>query len=248
MKLLFKKNVIKYTCACCGYKTLPSTCMGDTCCVCLWEEGYDDLDNLFCISTSNDISLFEAQENYKKFGCCEEKFILHSRMPNANESKDTRWFSIQDTIESNFDIEHTLSEMILLSEHLNQPHAKASFRNFKRLREIDILNSHNNTKRNHHEISSDTASMRDQLFFKSLATNLAKKDFNLLLNFFIDLYKNDISYYLSWAIILIVLVQFHQSSMNNRVVDIFLDLENSNYYGLESLKMALKQYWHNHEI
>jgi Cysteine-rich CPCC len=58
-------------CLCCGYKTLDGIGW-EVCNVCYWEDdGVSELDK---ISSANHMSLFEAKENFKKFGVMSEDF------------------------------------------------------------------------------------------------------------------------------------------------------------------------------
>ena len=85
---------MKYTCPCCGYKTLNEepTNTYDICEICFWEDDgfqfrYPDYE-----SGANYISLREAQQNYIKFGAKgEEDCIEFVRMPNKNDIKDPNW-------------------------------------------------------------------------------------------------------------------------------------------------------------
>ncbi|OLS33795.1 CPCC family cysteine-rich protein [Bacillus sp. MRMR6] len=83
---------MKYTCPCCGYKTLDEEPPGtyEICSICFWEDDgvqYDDPDYRGGANTS---SLREAQKNYILFGACEEG-ILSVRKPNENDVKDPNW-------------------------------------------------------------------------------------------------------------------------------------------------------------
>ncbi|MFT5619146.1 MAG: hypothetical protein ACI85I_002388 [Arenicella sp.] len=60
-------------CPCCGYRTLDEKCDWDICKVCFWED--DCTTKLDKISGPNHITLREGQENFLKFGACDEKSL-----------------------------------------------------------------------------------------------------------------------------------------------------------------------------
>ncbi|HLG61050.1 MAG TPA: CPCC family cysteine-rich protein [Ktedonosporobacter sp.] len=78
---------VKYSCPCCGYKTLDERGGYDICPVCFWEDdGQDDAD----ATTNrpfgpNHISLAQARENYKRIGACDERILQHVRPPLPEE-------------------------------------------------------------------------------------------------------------------------------------------------------------------
>jgi hypothetical protein len=61
----------KYACDCCEYLTIEEPGMYEICPICGWE----DQDQLFsdpedAETSPNHMTLAEAQENYRHFGCC----------------------------------------------------------------------------------------------------------------------------------------------------------------------------------
>ena len=83
---------MKYTCPCCGYKTLDEEPpdMYDICEICFWEDdGYQykhpDEDG------ANYISFREAQQNFEKIGAKGERSLLHVRKPKKSDIKDLNW-------------------------------------------------------------------------------------------------------------------------------------------------------------
>ncbi|WP_456363939.1 CPCC family cysteine-rich protein [Priestia aryabhattai] len=83
----------KYTCPCCGYKTLeeepPDTF--DICEICFWEDDgvqYKDPDYE---RGANVISLREAQQNFVKYGACDEESVKFTRRPNKFDIRDLEW-------------------------------------------------------------------------------------------------------------------------------------------------------------
>ena len=84
---------MKYTCPCCGYKTLDEEPPGtfEICSICFWEDDgvqYDDPDYE---GGANLPSLRKAQKNYVLFGACEESCIGAIRKPNENDVRDLDW-------------------------------------------------------------------------------------------------------------------------------------------------------------
>jgi hypothetical protein len=149
--LFFPAKLIKYTCSCCGYKTLPSNSIGERCPICFWEERYDDSDNLFGVSDTNHMTLYQGQENYKKFDCYNQYFISRCRKPNHNETKDFNWLSIQEKIEKDTDLSSSLKKIEDLGEQLKQVNVDLVFTNFKSLPEIDITNNYEDMELDYYE-------------------------------------------------------------------------------------------------
>ena len=78
---------IKYTCPCCGYKTLDEKPPGtyDICPICFWEDDpvqYNDPDYE---GGANHISLRIAQQNFIDFGACEKRCLEYVRKPNDKD-------------------------------------------------------------------------------------------------------------------------------------------------------------------
>lgn len=84
---------MKYTCPCCGYKTLEEESPGsyEICSICKWENDNLQFDNPHRKGGANGVSLYEAQRNYLLFGACEERYIKFVRKTNENDVKDFDW-------------------------------------------------------------------------------------------------------------------------------------------------------------
>jgi hypothetical protein len=80
----------KYTCPCCGYKTLGEPPPGtfEICPVCFWED--DSVDSDFARG-ANALSLRQAQANFQQLGACEDRFKSKVREPTVDELKDASW-------------------------------------------------------------------------------------------------------------------------------------------------------------
>ncbi|MBM7705776.1 hypothetical protein JOD03_000677 [Chryseomicrobium aureum] len=78
-----------HTCPCCGYKTLEEPPGNfEICPICYWEDDTLQREDPFYTGGANEESLYEAQQNFLKFGASCEKYIASVRKPNFNDSKD----------------------------------------------------------------------------------------------------------------------------------------------------------------
>jgi Cysteine-rich CPCC len=72
----------KYTCPCCGYKTIDrEETFYDLCPVCFWETDPYQLAHPHYAGGANRPSLAEAQQNFILFGACEKDDVTKTRMP-----------------------------------------------------------------------------------------------------------------------------------------------------------------------
>ena len=80
----------KYTCPCCGYKTLENQPPGtyEICSICFWEDDALQFSEVFYQGGANHVSLVQAQKNFVKFGACEKEMLKHVRKPNKFDEKD----------------------------------------------------------------------------------------------------------------------------------------------------------------
>lgn len=79
-------NHIRFSCLCCGYKTLDEEPPGtyEICEVCFWED--DDYQYTYQNETgANRVTIREAKRNFLAFGACEKESIPHTRKPKPNE-------------------------------------------------------------------------------------------------------------------------------------------------------------------
>lgn len=81
----------KYTCPCCGYRTLEEAHGYDICSICFWEDDYSQFENVDLAGVANKVSLRQAQQNYIKFGSCEVGCLSLVRKPNDQDIKDENW-------------------------------------------------------------------------------------------------------------------------------------------------------------
>jgi hypothetical protein len=84
---------LKFTCPCCGYKTLDDKPPGsfNICSVCHWEDDDFQFQHPDIAEGANHVSLREAQENYRKFGACHKRYVRYARPPRSDEIKDPSW-------------------------------------------------------------------------------------------------------------------------------------------------------------
>jgi hypothetical protein len=82
----------KYTCPCCGYKTIyREDTFYDLCPVCFWETDPYQLANPTYKGGANRSSLAEAQQNFIVLGACEKDAFPFVRLSLADEKKDEHW-------------------------------------------------------------------------------------------------------------------------------------------------------------
>jgi len=82
---------MKYTCPCCGYKTLEKPDCFDICPICFWEDDNIQRENPDYEGGANTISLRQAQKNYQEFGAMERRFLTYVRRPSGEDEKDSEW-------------------------------------------------------------------------------------------------------------------------------------------------------------
>jgi hypothetical protein len=83
----------KFTCPCCGFKTLDEQPPGtfDICPICFWEDDRVQFDDPDFSGGANVPSLRQAQANFQRLGACEERFVKSVRQPTAEDERDAAW-------------------------------------------------------------------------------------------------------------------------------------------------------------
>ncbi len=83
----------KYTCPCCGYKTLSEEPPGtyEICHICFWEDDNVQFNAPSFEGGANNVSLKQGQLNFIEFGACEKEMLSHVRNPTVNDVKDSNW-------------------------------------------------------------------------------------------------------------------------------------------------------------
>ncbi|MBY0146828.1 CPCC family cysteine-rich protein [Neobacillus niacini] len=84
---------MKYTCPCCGYKTLDEEPPGtyDICEICFWEDDTVQFDDPDYEGGANGPSLRQAQKNFIEFGAKEFRKTKYTRKPSITDQKDPNW-------------------------------------------------------------------------------------------------------------------------------------------------------------
>ena len=87
---------MRYTCPCCGYKTLSEEPPGtfDICEVCGWEDDYVQFNDPDYKGGANKVSLREAQRNFVKFGARDEQSQQLIKRSTIGFVKDSKWVSL----------------------------------------------------------------------------------------------------------------------------------------------------------
>ena len=88
---------MKYTCPCCGFKTLQTKPPGtfEICKICFWEDDSTQYRNPDFTGGSNEISLKEAQKNFLAFGASRKRFLNYVSKPSKEDIKDPAWRPLQ---------------------------------------------------------------------------------------------------------------------------------------------------------
>jgi hypothetical protein len=83
----------KYTCPCCGYKTLEEAPPGtyDICPICFWEDDAVQFDDPDYEGGANKVSLRQAQKSFVEFGACDRSMLAHVRRPTKHDERDVEW-------------------------------------------------------------------------------------------------------------------------------------------------------------
>lgn len=77
----------KYACLCCGYKTLDKqpTDTFQICPVCFWEDDGLQYEEPDYEGGANNVSLHQAQYNFRTFGASDKESLPDVRRPTDNE-------------------------------------------------------------------------------------------------------------------------------------------------------------------
>jgi hypothetical protein len=80
----------KYSCPCCGNRTLGEQACFEICPVCLWEDdGQADEDaDVVRGGPNRDLSLTAARENYKRVGAADPRDLARVRPPTESEAAE----------------------------------------------------------------------------------------------------------------------------------------------------------------
>ncbi len=104
---------MKYTCPCCGYKTLHEKPPGtyDICPICFWEDDPVQFDDPSYEGGANHpVSLRQAQRNFREFGAVERRLLEHIRKPTLSDERDPEWRPFTEGILTKREAERFLKE------------------------------------------------------------------------------------------------------------------------------------------
>ena len=87
---------MKYTCPCCGYRTIEEEPPGtyEICNICYWEDDEVQFNDHDFEGGANEASLRQAQKNFIAFGASEESFVGSVKKPTGEDIKDANWKQI----------------------------------------------------------------------------------------------------------------------------------------------------------
>ncbi|OPH56446.1 hypothetical protein BC351_28095 [Paenibacillus ferrarius] len=89
---------MKYTCPCCGYKTLDEEPPGTDliCKICFWHDDLIQSTDPDYWGGANEVSLRQGQRNFLEFGACEERCGQFVRKPMDDDIQDPDWKSFDE--------------------------------------------------------------------------------------------------------------------------------------------------------
>ena len=91
----------RYTCPCCGYRTLKERPGNYSIChVCFWEDDPVQLLDPWCVSGANKVSLQQAQQNFATGGVSEPRFKGNVKGVLAGDVRDPSWRQVTDADKS----------------------------------------------------------------------------------------------------------------------------------------------------
>lgn len=104
----------KYSCLCCGYKTLEEKPPGtfEICPICYWEDDLSD-------GGANNLTLREAKENFKRYGVSDVKYKNSVRKPLTSDERNPQWESLYWPTESKLYSKQKFAENLLLLANQN---------------------------------------------------------------------------------------------------------------------------------
>lgn len=87
----FTEKRQRFTCPCCGYKTLKDEREGDICGICAWEDDPYQFGDPDLEGGENSLSLRRAQKNFEEIGASDPEFLPSVRKPNERDERDENW-------------------------------------------------------------------------------------------------------------------------------------------------------------
>ncbi|PWU17808.1 MAG: hypothetical protein C5B50_10465 [Verrucomicrobia bacterium] len=89
-----------YPCPCCGYMSFcepPGSY--EICEICFWEDDLVQLAFPDFAGGANKCSLIEAQDNFPKYGACEQRVRPHVRPATAEDVRDAFWRPLNPSLD-----------------------------------------------------------------------------------------------------------------------------------------------------
>lgn len=88
----------RYTCACCGYRTLQEKPGSyEICTICFWEDDPVQLLDPWFPGGANGASLEQAQQSFARVGVSEPRFKEHVRAVLPTDTRDPSWRPVQES-------------------------------------------------------------------------------------------------------------------------------------------------------
>ncbi len=92
-----KRAAARFTCPCCGYRTLnDSPGCYEICHVCFWEDDPVQLLDPWYRGGANQVSLHEAQQNYAQVGVSEPRFKDNVKGVLPGDERDPLWRVVRE--------------------------------------------------------------------------------------------------------------------------------------------------------
>ena len=82
---------MKFTCQCCGYKSLSQQNNYEICKICFWEDDPSQSKFAKMSGGANNLSLIDAQQNYIKYKVSDSRYKDKVRSITNADEKDLNW-------------------------------------------------------------------------------------------------------------------------------------------------------------
>nr|MDO8109599.1 CPCC family cysteine-rich protein [Candidatus Sigynarchaeota archaeon] len=83
--------MLMQTCPCCGFQTLSERDGYEICPICFWEDDASQEMDPDSTNGANEVSLRQAQDNFVRYGVCDEKSRNYVRKPTGDDIRDPSW-------------------------------------------------------------------------------------------------------------------------------------------------------------
>jgi hypothetical protein len=112
-----KRGGPKFSCPCCGYRTLRARPGNyEICHVCFWEDDPVQILDPWYRAGANNVSLREAQKNYAEVGVSEPQFKSNVKGVLPGDTRDPLWRLVEET-----DRQHVTTPARLAKENPDWP-------------------------------------------------------------------------------------------------------------------------------